>query len=165
MGGTVLPANSPRVPDSARMRRKSSQVEEGLEAATVGKGQRVRLWGCPGDPAAPQTPARSPVPHLGAPRRPPARSAAGSSPRRRAASAPQPPAGQQLGRELDLTAHPVPALPPTPSLAPTGAAERAQCRPQGLKLTVPEMAPDVKLIMNVASSRRACLQSHSLTSS
>lgn len=39
------------------------------------------------------------------------------------------------------------------------------CSPQAPPLTVPEMAPDTKLTMKVASSSRVCLQSHSRTSS
>lgn len=37
--------------------------------------------------------------------------------------------------------------------------------PQHPKLTVPEMAPDVKLTVKVAPSSQGCLQSHVLTSS
>lgn len=58
---------------------------------------------------------------------------------------------QDVGLLLLPSTIPVPLLPP-------GQLQRP-------KLTVPEMAPDVKLTVKVAPSSQACLQSHVLTSS
>lgn len=135
----------------------SSQVDEGLEAATAGGEGSGGLGGAGGAPRRPPHPAASPLTrvHLAASQLDLPLGLHHVEGQRQHRGHLR---GERAGAELP---DPTATAQPQPILRPPGGG----CRPQDPFLTVPEMAPEAKLIMKVASSSRAWAQSHSRTSS